>query len=429
MSLPGEVVTTPVTAAPNGVVARLGAVITCHGAVDVYAAIVPPLIGILQVRCDLTRPQAAWLLGLGSLASGLCQPLSAWLSDRLDTRLFGPIGLAIAAICLSSIGLAHNFATLVPLYMIGALAVGVFHPIGASSAGHLADHLPGGRRGLGVSLFYVAGMVGSVIGSLMAREVAVRGEVGFQRLMLAMIPGLMLAMLLHASVGRVAHRHAHHRAMKLTPEDSAARWTAVWLLFVGNALRFIVNMALVYLLVRWAEAHVASGDPLLNLEQVAERGGKIAATLNALLIVGMGIGGLAAGALIPLGREKWPLILAPILTAPFIAALGHGSLTTNYLMAMLAGVSFSGVIPVTISVAQRLLPHRTSLASGLMMGGAWGLAVVGPRLAEWCLTTVGLSLAQCFALVAGLLVLSGIVTLPVRATLLRRTVGTNSPQP
>jgi MFS family permease len=428
MPPPVEALGTRATTAPNGVIARLGAVITCHSAVDVYAAIVPPLIGVLQIRCDLTRPQAAWLLGLGSLASGLCQPFAAWLSDRFDTRLFGPIGLAIAAICLSSIGLAHNFATLVPLYMIGALAIGVFHPIGASSAGHLADHLPGGRRGLGVSLFYVAGMVGSVIGSLMASEVAVRGDAGFNMLMFAMIPGLMLAVVLRVAVGKIGHRHEHHRAMKLTAEDSAARWGAVAMLFAGNALRFIVNMALVYLLVRWAEAHVAAGDPLMGAEQIAERGGKIAATLNALLIVGMGVGGLAAGALIPRGREKWPLILAPIITAPFIALLGQGSLGVNYLLAILAGVSFSGVIPVTISVAQRLLPHRTSLASGLMMGGAWGLAVVGPRLAEWCLTSVGLSLAQCFALVAGLLVLSGFVTIPLRANLLRQTSMQTTPR-
>ena len=55
--------------------ARLGTILVSHTLVDVYAALVPPLIGVLQVRCELTDVQKAWLLGIGSLASGLSQPL------------------------------------------------------------------------------------------------------------------------------------------------------------------------------------------------------------------------------------------------------------------------------------------------------------------------------------------------------------------
>ena len=40
--------------------------------------------------------------GIGSLTSGLCQPIAAWLSDRLNSRIFAALGLALAAACLSS---------------------------------------------------------------------------------------------------------------------------------------------------------------------------------------------------------------------------------------------------------------------------------------------------------------------------------------
>ena len=64
----------------------------------------------------------------------------------------------------------------------------------------------------------------------------------------------------------------------------------IGLLFFGNALRFTVNMALVYLLVRWAESMVAQQNPLFATEEVAAHGGKIAGTLLALLVLGMAIG-------------------------------------------------------------------------------------------------------------------------------------------
>ena len=45
---------------------------------------------------ELAASQTAWLLGIGSVSSGLSQPLSAWLSDRTDSRVYGPVGLVVA---------------------------------------------------------------------------------------------------------------------------------------------------------------------------------------------------------------------------------------------------------------------------------------------------------------------------------------------
>ena len=62
----------------------------------------------------------------------------------------------MAAICLSCIGLADSYATLLPLYILGMIGSGVYHPIGAASMGQLAEQLPGGRRALGISVFHAA---------------------------------------------------------------------------------------------------------------------------------------------------------------------------------------------------------------------------------------------------------------------------------
>ena len=83
---------------------------------------------------------------------------------------------------------------------------------------------------------------------------------------------------------------------------------------------------------------------------------------------------------------------------------------------MVAGVGFAGIIPVTIALAQRLLPHRTALASGLMMGGAWGFAAVGPTIAQLLIDHVGLT--HAYAVTAGVLLVAGGLSLALPGKLL-----------
>lgn len=396
---------------------RLAAIVASHTVVDVYSAFLPPLLGVMEVRCHLSKPEAAWLLGIGSLTSGLSQPLAAWLSDKLDSRVAGAVGLALAAVCLCSIGLANSFWTLVPLFALGMIGSGIFHPTGAASMGQMA----GRRRSLGIGVFHVAGMIGGIIGViLVTRITGLQSHDGFALLRWLMIPGVLLAVALHLAIRRMPHRHHAHRAAHIDATESRQRWRAVWLLFAANAIRFTVNMILVYLFVRWAQMRVVEWWPKLSGDAIAAAAAPIIGNLNAFLMVGMAIGGVSAGSLVKQGREKGPMVWIAIVVAPAIALFPFVGLHMAYLLAVLCGLGFAGMIPITISLAQRLLPHRTSLASGLMLGGAWTLAFIGPRAAEWCLSTLGLSQAATFALTAGLLAASGIVCMGLDRSMLRR---------
>lgn len=390
-------------ARPRVALVRMGAVVLSHPVLDAYAGFVPPLLGVLQIRCELTAWQTASLLSLGPLLSGLCQPVFAALADRGDSRLVGAAGLAVAAAALSCIGLAHSFPALVLLFALGMLGVGAFHPVAAASVGQLA----GRHRSAGVTLFFVAGMIGAALGPYLSPRVTAIEPGGFALLRWLMVPGLVTALLLHFAIRDVSHRHDRTRVRRLEPREARRRWAAVVILGAGNSMRFCVNIALLYLFVRWAESVTAAENPGLDPEPAAKLGAIFCGELNALMMLGMGAGGLLAGILIRPGREKRSFVIVPVLLAPAIALLPFTGRAGNYALAFAAGVGYASVIPVAISAAQRLLPHRTSLASSLMMGAAWAVAAVAPPAAQGCLEAFGIG--PSFFAVAGLLALSGLV--------------------
>src|SRR5262249_39605590 len=134
-----------------------------------------------------TTRQSATILAVGSLSSGLIQPIVAWLSDRLETRIFGTLGLAAAAIAYSLMGYARTFEQLLLIQAIGAGGVGAFHPVAAAAAGQLSA----ARRSFGVAIFFLGGMLGGITGNFSAPHYAER--LGLPAMVWLAIPGLLVA--------------------------------------------------------------------------------------------------------------------------------------------------------------------------------------------------------------------------------------------
>ena len=147
-------------AAPN-IAMAFAVLLVGHFTVDLLAAVMSPTLGLFRVRLGMTTEEAAWLLGVGPLASGMAQPICAFLSDLQHTRLWGLVGLALAGVGICSLGTAGGFYSLAAIYILGMIGVGMFHPVAATTAGYLRRH----QRNSALSLFFVSGMIGGVVGS------------------------------------------------------------------------------------------------------------------------------------------------------------------------------------------------------------------------------------------------------------------------
>ena len=380
-------------------------ILICHYFVDIYSSLIPPLIGVVQTEQGMKPASAALLLGVGSICSGLSQPIFAWISDLTRTRVFGPLGILLAGMGICTLGYYHTPQLVFLVYAVGMMGVGMFHPIATAKIGQLA----GDERGFAISLFFVCGMGGFFTGSLLGPLAVTLGG-STQALIYFIAPSLVMAFLLLKNIDKSPVISTDTAAADL-PLSSYDWWSIVPLYF-SAAFRFTVNMSILYLIVRWVEADIHAQQPLLNKEEISRAAAPLAGQATAIMFVGQGLSGLIAGAIVKSGKEGWPLVLTPILFAPFMMLLAF--MPPNALslcLCFFVGVGFAAMTPVTISVGQKLMPSHIRLASGLMLGGAWALGSVGPGLAQWCIEALGLP--NAIIATACILIVAGITASPV----------------
>ncbi len=372
-----------------------------HFFIDALSTLLPASLGLIEVRAGLTPEQSAWLIGLGSLTSGLAQPLCAVMSDRFRTRIMTVVGILLAGFGFAAIGFTETSTLLGLAYIAGMIGNGVFHPIAATTVAQMYKH----RRNSAASIHFVAGMVGGVVGAMIFPR-WLSTSYGFETLPYIALPAILLAIFVYRCQSLLPAVQIHSK-QSLDLSVIKNNWKSVWYLYVSSALRYCVNTALVYLFVRWAQDNVAAEHTNWSLEHVAKSAAPTVGNLNAAMILGMAMGGIFAGRFVHANRERMPMILVPLVFSPVVALLPLMPVKLAYVCAAMAGVGFSAMIPISIALAQHLLPHRANLASSLMMGGAWTVATIGPRSAEFAVTHWGINTA--FLLTAGVLAVSGIV--------------------
>ena len=382
------------------------AILFSHYLVDVYSSVVPPLIGVVQTEFGMQSATAAMLLGMGSICSGLAQPLFAWVSDRTGTRVFGALGVLFACVFICLIGFSRTTFHVFSVYAIGMIGIGMFHPIATAKIGAIA----GDQRGFAISLFFVFGMGGFFTGSLLGPYLVTVGG-STKTLSYLLIPGLVMVLLLQLNINRNVGKSVTKKISDV-PLASYDWWSIVPLYF-SAVFRFMVNMAIIYLIVRWVESDVALSNPELSKREISQIAAPGAGRAHAIMFLGQGLSGLIAGAWIKLGQESRPLVLTPFIFAPFLMSLAYLQPGWfSYAICLFVGVGFAAMTPITISVGQRLMPGHTRLASGMMLGGAWALGSIGPGLAECSITYFGLP--NAILLTGAVLMLAGATSIYVQ---------------
>ena len=229
-----------------------------------------------------------------------------------------------------------------------------FHPQASSWAalGMIRD------RAKWMSVFISAGTLGIALAPAFFKEIITRA--GFERLLWAALPGVVVTILLVLLV-REPQEAAATPSRAFDWPTLRSVWKPLSILYFGVFFRSAVQVTYSHFLVLYLSR---------------ERGYSIHAaayTLTAYLTAGA-IGGFLGGYLSGrLGARR--LILASFaISVPFMALFFLTRSTLGVVSLIVGGLILLFSIPVNVVVAQQLVPSQAATVSALLMGFAWGAA-------------------------------------------------------
>ena len=364
-------------------------VLACgHLAGDVYAVLLMPLVQDFREAFALSVTAVAVLVNVGSLSNSMLQPVAGHFLEHFDQKRVFALGLVIAALFLSCIGLSPGPVWLGALLALGGIGVALFHPSGAVLAGRFA----GTRPGLAMSIYANGGALGIALAPLgvsLLLSMANRQMTWVFMPMGFVAAGAALVLIPTTASPAKPAKLPNWRA--LFHRDSRS----VWLVFVSVILRSLAVVAVASLIV------IYSAEREWSKPQ-----GRL---LLAAFLFSCAAGGIAGGYLSDHIERRGLMLAACFVGFVPLAAVWYVSYEAAFVLLIMSGVILSLSTPVNIVVAQELHPERASAMSGIMMGLAWSVSVLLliplGTLADLTDTAVALRVSSFLLPLAGLCLL------------------------
>lgn len=372
----------------------LGALMFGNFVVACGVMVMPGMLDRLAQDLQVSVPTAGQLLSLAALAMCLGAPLFAAFTSRVDRRLLLTLSLLAVAIGHVACALAPGYPMLAALRPFSVLGAAVLTPQAAAT---IALLVPPSQRAAAVTTVFLGWSVASVVampmGNLMASYVSWRAGLGLIA---------VLAFIAAAIVWRAVPSGLQVAPLSLASWLAVARSTRLRRI-LGTTLLWCTGQFIVLGYITPLLRHYVTG----------------AATVQAALLVLMGISGLAGNVLltrrigqigadrgarlalglVACGLALWCAVtlLAPSTAAMVVVIVVWGAGSFAFVSAQQARLGASAPALASASIAL----NSSSLYAGQALGATAGgvlLATLGDdALAPAALVTMGLALWLCVA--------------------------------
>jgi len=362
-----------------------------HTVNDAITAILGALLPTLQVKFDLGPTTLALIVAVFWIASSVTQPLFGALAEDIGARAIGALGVLLASLFLSLIGVAPELWVVFVLLVVGGMGSAALHPVGTTVSGASTV----GNRTLGVALFTAGGMIGFAAGPILILYLV--SYFGTDATPWLMIPGVLLSAALFFALPQW---EPHGRRPLRSLFDFSLVRGPVGLLALGGSFASVAFVTFTSSLPIWLvqEHGYESDDPLIGW------------TLGTFALAA-GVGALLGGVLAPrIGRRATIVgsLVAAAVPLLLILALDPGT-PQFFIAAAIAGVLIYTSSPVKVVLAQDLAPRAPAAAAGMILGTTAAIAgviyILLGRIQEVVGLDAGIALGFAMVIPAGLIAL------------------------
>lgn len=330
---------------------------------DAMQAVVPALFPILESSMHLSYTQIGWIAFTLNMTSSILQPVVGLLSDRRPSPSFLPLGMGASLLGMIGLAFAPNFFFVLLSVLFIGLGSAVFHPEG-SRVVYLAARA---RRGFAQSIYQLGGNTGNALAPLFTALIFVPfGQKGAG--WFAFVAAVGMTVLFWVSKWYAVQLYqVKERREKTIEEKERANKRVIFALILLVFLVFARS---------WYYAGISNYYQfyLTKYYHISIREAQL--YLFVFMIAGA-IGTVFGGPLADrFGRRN--LIFASTLgTAPFALILPYVPLHFVLPIVFVTGLILSSSFATFVVYAQELLPGNVGMASGLIVGLAFGMGALG----------------------------------------------------
>ncbi|CAN5168864.1 MFS transporter [soil metagenome] len=369
-----------------------------HLFTDVNQGAVAALIPFLVAERGLTLAAAGALVLASTVSSSVVQPLFGIFSDRQPLPILMPLGVFVAGLGLSLVGVAPDFPLMLLCVVFSGIGVAAFHP----EAARFANYVSGAGRARGMSFFSVGGNAGFAIGPVLATPLVL--IFGLPGTLFLVLPASLMAAVLIFDLQRLRGFQPEYTDGG-TGEifDHPETWGPFARMVGVVVLRSFLYFGLVAFVASYYERVLGTTPAFGN------------AALTVMLASGA-VGTLLMGPIADRVGRRAVLGTSMLLLGPFVYLFTLCGPIVGMAVLALIGAFTIGTFGITVVMGQEYLPGRIGLAAGITMGLSIGLGGLGaPVLGH---------VADRYDLTTTMLVM---VALPIMGLLLTMTLPRKAP--
>jgi len=355
----------------------LFAVSAIHMLNDSMQTVVTALFPVLRDSLALTLSQIGWLSFALNMTSSVMQPVVGLYSDRHPTPGMLPVGMGMSLLGIAGLAFAPNYWTLLLATVFIGIGSAVFHPEGS----RVVYFAAGERRSFAQSIYQMGGNAGSMLAPLMTIAIFIPlGQRGAAWGML--LAAAAIAVALYVVPWYRTQLAAYGVPVKRKGKAADGRTLHDGL--SGRTVAFALTLLVLIVFARsWYAAGINNFYPFYLEDKFGVS--KQTAQLALFLYLGAGVAGTFFGGIWGdrFGRKNM-IIFSIVGSAPFALALPYLPLEAIFPVVTVLGFIMMSGFSVSVVYAQELMPRNVGMASGLIVGLAFGMGALGAVvLGEW----------------------------------------------
>lgn len=351
---------------------------------DIYTGVLNPIMPFIAAKIGISMAVATIILTISHIFSSLLQPLFGFLADNNVKRSFIFWGLILSSIFIPLSALAHNPFILILFIIIGSIGSSLFHPQALGFASKFAKYSDAGKA---MAVFVAMGTLGYSCGPIVSS--AITQFLGMPKMPLMTVVGFAWALLMFGFVPKLSNIEQI--------KDKIDFKTAFKRILSNRKLNILNLIAMMKTMISSACFILL---PFL-WKNMGYRPFYIGMALFAFIFAG-GIGSLVSSNIEKKIGSANVFYISMISTLPLmilfvLSCRPHPTL--SLIIFIIMGFVTMMATPVTMLMAQNVLPEYRSIISGFINGFSWGVVAIAMSMLGFVAENFGITNVLLFVAV------------------------------